>query len=137
MDLWVVNYDCTRAVGPGSGICRAIHRSEAPGFGLSPECRAKGQSAQGVERDGRGVRGRDQAIWSRSNDRAGDRGGARADKPRWARILAITGGSSMAAMIVKVPPLLADNCAMLISNTRLSNWAKLRRTGAEGWGASA
>jgi len=31
-------------------------------------------------------------------------GGARADKPRWVRILAITGGSSMAAMIFKVPP---------------------------------
>ena len=29
------------------------------------------------------------------------------------------------------------HCAMSISNTRLSNWAKLRRTGAEGWGASA
>ena len=31
--------------------------------------------------------------------RAGDRGGARADKPRWVRILAITGDASMAAMI--------------------------------------
>ena len=29
------------------------------------------------------------------------------------------------------------HCAMSISNIRLSNWAKLRRTGAEGWGASA
>jgi hypothetical protein len=29
------------------------------------------------------------------------------------------------------------HCAMSITNTRLSNWAKLRRTGAEGWGASA
>ena len=42
----------------------------------------------------------------------------------------------MAAMIFKVPPH-CGHCAMSISNTRLSNWAKLRRTGAEGWGASA
>jgi hypothetical protein len=32
------------------------------------------------------------------------RGGALMDKPRWVRILAITVGSSRAAMIFKVPP---------------------------------
>ena len=40
----------------------------------------------------------------RSDDRAGRRGGARADKPRWVRILAIAVGLRMAAMIFKVPP---------------------------------
>ena len=42
----------------------------------------------------------DQACWSRSNDRAEDPGGARVGKLRWERILAITGGCSMAAMIL-------------------------------------
>ena len=74
-----------RAVGPGSGICLAIHRSEAPGsgrFGFSGECRPEEAIGSG-SRTGR-ERGAswDQAIWDRSNDRAGDRGGARADKPR-------------------------------------------------------
>jgi hypothetical protein len=41
-----------------------------------------------------------------------------------------------AAMIVKVPPH-CGHCSKLISNTRLSNLAKLSRTGAEGGGASA
>src|SRR5215510_13185881 len=36
-------------------------------------------------------------------DDAGDRGGARVDKPRWVRILTITVGSSIAAMILKAP----------------------------------
>ena len=34
---------------------------------------------------------------------AGERGGARVGRPKWLRIL-ITGGSSMAAMIFKLPP---------------------------------
>ena len=38
-----------------------------------------------------------QIIWNRSTRRAGARGGARVDRPRWLRILTITGGSSMAA----------------------------------------
>ncbi|OOO01085.1 MAG: hypothetical protein USCGTAYLOR_02706 [Chromatiales bacterium USCg_Taylor] len=40
----------------------------------------------------------------RAKCRAGDRGGARACKPRGVRILAITLGSSIAVMIFKVPP---------------------------------
>ena len=40
----------------------------------------------------------------RLNGCAGARGGTRADKPKWVRILAITAGSSMAAMIFKEPP---------------------------------
>jgi len=36
-----------------------------------------------------------QIVWNRSNRRAGARGGARAGRPRWLRILMITGGSSM------------------------------------------
>src|SRR5215468_10977455 len=40
-----------------------------------------------------------QVVWNRSNRCAGARGGARVGRPRWVRILTITGGSSIAAMI--------------------------------------
>jgi hypothetical protein len=91
---------------------RALPRSERPGsagirgrFGFSGECRPKEAVGSGVGPGGRGARPWDQkAIWNRSNAGAGDRGGARAGKPRWARIFAMTGRGSMAAMIVKVPP---------------------------------
>ncbi len=36
-----------------------------------------------------------QIVWNRSNRCAGERGGARVGRPRWVRILTITGGSSM------------------------------------------
>src|SRR3989442_15816850 len=39
-----------------------------------------------------------QIIWNKSNRCAGERGGARGGRPRWARILTITGGFSMAAV---------------------------------------
>jgi hypothetical protein len=39
-----------------------------------------------------------QIVWNRSTRRAGVRGGARVGRPRWLRILTITGGSSMAAL---------------------------------------
>ena len=39
-----------------------------------------------------------QIVWNKSNRCAGERGGARVGRPRWARILTITGGSSMAAL---------------------------------------
>src|ERR687891_1959974 len=45
-----------------------------------------------------------QIVWNRSTRRAGARGGPRVGRPRWLRILTITGGSSMAAMIFKAPP---------------------------------
>jgi hypothetical protein len=91
-------------------------RRPDPGrFGLSRECRPKGAVGSGSGTGWEGVHGRDQAIWSWSNDRAGARGGARADKPRWVRILAITGGCSMAAMIVKVPPADTARCRYRIS----------------------
>ena len=48
--------------------------------------------------------GRDQASWNRSKALAAARGGARAGKPRWVSILTMTGGSTMAAMILKEPP---------------------------------
>lgn len=90
---------------------RALPRSEGPGsggirrrFGLSGECWPKEAVGSGSGTRWEGVASWDQAIGNRSNDRAGDRGGARAGKPRWVRILAITGGFSMAARIVKVPP---------------------------------
>ena len=41
------------------------------------------------------------------------RGGARMGKPRGARIVAITGGCLMAAMIVKESPLLKDTAPSL------------------------
>jgi hypothetical protein len=94
-----------------------------------------GLSAQGLNRMGSGSVG-DQGSWNRSKARAGARGGARADQPRCVRILAITGGSSMAAMIVKGPPHWGQ-CSRSISNTRLSSRAQLMRVGAEGGGASA
>ncbi|MGH9959393.1 MAG: hypothetical protein ACREBC_20090 [Pyrinomonadaceae bacterium] len=43
----------------------------------------------------------DQASSNRSKALAAARGGARAGKPRWVRILVVTGGCSMAAMIFK------------------------------------
>src|SRR5919106_4397952 len=39
-----------------------------------------------------------QVVWKRSNRCAGERGGARVGRPRWVRILIITGGSSIAAL---------------------------------------
>jgi hypothetical protein len=86
---------------------RALPRSEGPGsggirrrFGLSGECWPKEAVGSGSGTGWEGVAGWDQAIGNRSNDRAGDRGGARAGKLRWARIFAMTGGCSMAAMII-------------------------------------
>ena len=69
-----------------------------------------------------------QAAWNRSTRRAGERGGARVGKPKWARILTITGGSSIAAMIFKLPPH-SGQCSMSISKTRLSRRAQLMRAG--------
>ena len=78
-----------------------------------------------------------QIVWNRSTRRAGARGGARVGRPRWARILTITGGSSMAAlrrgsgqaMRFKLPPQFGQ-CSMSMSKTRLSSLAQLRRAGA-------
>ena len=55
--------------------------------------------------------------------------GARLGRPRWLRILTITGGSSTAAMIFKLPPQFGQ-CSMSMSKTRLSNLARLMRAGA-------
>jgi len=46
----------------------------------------------------------DQAAWKSAIGRAGERGGARAGKPRCVSILTITAGSSMAEMILSFPP---------------------------------
>src|SRR5215472_2392102 len=70
-----------------------------------------------------------QIVWNRSTRRAGARGGARVGSPKWLRILTITGGSSMAAMIFKAPPQLGQ-CSMSMSKTRLSSRAQLMRAGA-------
>ena len=68
-----------------------------------------------------------QIVWNRSNRCAGERGGARVGRPRWVRILTITGGSSMAAlrrgsgqaMIFKLPPQFGQ-CSMSMSKEHLS-----------------
>ena len=67
-----------------------------------------------------------QIVWNRSTRRAGARGGARVGRPRWLRILMITGGSSIAAMIFKAPPQLGQ-CSTSMSKTRLSSRAQLMR----------
>ena len=75
-----------------------------------------------------------QAAWkkwpevSHSTRRAGERGGARVGKPKWVRILTITGGASIAAMIFKLPPQFGQ-CSMSISKTRLSKRAQRIRAG--------
>jgi hypothetical protein len=61
-----------------------------------------------------------QIVWNRSTRRASARGGARDGRPRWLRILTITGGSSMAAMIFKAPPQFGQ-CSMSMSKTSLSS----------------
>ena len=61
--------------------------------------------------------------------RAGERGGARAGKPRCVRILTMTAGSSMAAMILNSPPH-CGQCSRSISNTRFSRRAQPMRAGA-------
>src|SRR5258708_38055980 len=44
-----------------------------------------------------------QIVWHKSNRCSGERGGARVGRPRWARVLTITGGSSIAGMIFNLP----------------------------------
>jgi hypothetical protein len=76
----------------------------------------------------------DQAAWNRwpeashSSRRAGARGGSRVGRTRWARMLTITGGASMAAMIFKLPPQFAQ-CSIAMSKTRLSKRAQRMRAG--------
>ena len=69
-------------------------------FAVSGEQGPGGSVGSVAERDGSEVQ------WgiNRSEALAAARGGARAGKPRWVRVLVITGGCSMAAMIIKVPP---------------------------------
>jgi hypothetical protein len=63
------------------------------------------------------------------------RGGARADKPRGVRVLAITVESTMAAMTLKVPPLLKGSvpCRYRTPGCRR---AQLMGASADGGGAS-
>src|SRR6188472_2331985 len=61
---------------------------------------------------GRCARG---TLWSRSLAHGG---GARVGRPRWLRILTITGGSSMAARIFNAPQL--GQCSISMSKIRLS-----------------
>src|SRR5262245_52985055 len=43
-----------------------------------------------------------QIVWNRSTRRAGERGGARVGRPRWLRVLTITGGSSMPVLTARI-----------------------------------
>ena len=88
-----------------------------------------GGSAQGLNRMASGIV-RDQASWNRSKARAAALGGARADEPGCVRILVMTGGSSMAAMIVKGPPHWG-HCSRSISNTR-ARWRLPHHRGRPG-----
>jgi hypothetical protein len=102
MDLWVINDTIRRSRMrdvPGPSAVRGVRIRGR--FGLSGECQPKEAVGSGRGTGWERVAGWDQAIGNRSNERAGDRGGARAGKPRWARIFAMTGGGLMAAMIVK------------------------------------
>jgi hypothetical protein len=64
---------------------------------------ARSNSERAAAKDCVGNRFGSQVVWNRSNRCAGARGGARVGRPRWLRILTITGGSSIAAMIFKLP----------------------------------
>jgi hypothetical protein len=67
-------------------------------FGVSIRQRPKGIVGSGTEPDCFGVLVWDQAVSKRSKKCAGARDGALVGKPRWARMLAIAAGSSIAAM---------------------------------------
>ncbi len=67
--------------------------------------------------------------------RAGVFGGARVGKPRCARILMITEGSSIAARMVK-GPLPCGQRVISMAKTRLSHCAQLMRARVEAAGAS-
>ena len=90
--------------------CTAVRSSAGGFFGLSVELRRPTSTPYGRSRERRPselvgsgseasrIGSGDQAAWNRASGRTGKRGGARVGKPRWVRILAITAGSSTAAM---------------------------------------
>jgi hypothetical protein len=73
-----------------AGIFRAVHElvaADAAWFlGVGPSAGRAGSSDRLQKRFWL----TDQADWNKSSRRAGERGGARVDRPRWARILTIT-----------------------------------------------
>ena len=77
-------------------MARAMQRSEARDWlavaALAQTQSERQRSASVSNRFG------SQAVWNKSNRCAGARGGARVGRPRWLRILTITGGSSIAAL---------------------------------------
>ncbi len=77
-----------------------------------------------------GFQGEDEAVCWNASRRAGVFGGARVGKPRCARILAITEGSSIAARMIKGPPH-CGQVVMSMAKTRLSNCAQLMRARVE------
>ena len=103
-----------------------LRRPSSTPYGRSCECRPSELVGPGSEasRIGSG----DQAAWNRASGRTGERGGARVGKPRWVKILAITAGSSMAAMSFKAPPQFGQRSRSM-SKTRLSRRAQFMRAG--------
>jgi hypothetical protein len=85
-----------------------------------------GLPARGVKPVESGIR----PLGTEPAARTGERGGARLGKPRWVRILAITAGSSMAAMIFKALPQFGQR-SISMSKTRLSRRAQLMRAGEQ------
>jgi hypothetical protein len=99
MDLWVVKYASRR---PGSGIFRAIHRSEAPGSASHASAGQRGCRLREWNRMGSGFGRGSGQLESIEQPRPCSGRARRAGKPRSVRIWS-TGGSSM-AMNFKVPP---------------------------------
>src|SRR5215469_833214 len=69
---------------------------------------ARSNSERAAAKDCVGNRFGSQVVWNRSNRCAGARGGARVGRPRWVRILTITGGSSL--QVPLFAPYFVKNC---------------------------
>src|SRR5499425_664571 len=72
-------------------------RERSGGARKVPYRAARSNSERAAAKDCVGNRFGSQVVWNRSNRCAGARGGPRVGRPRWVRILTITGGSSIAA----------------------------------------
>ena len=81
------------------------------------------------------VKGQD--ACNSGTERAGERGGARMGKPRRERILSITGGFSMAVVILEVPAK-TKIVVPVVSDTLCFRWRGIRvesgRLQSAGWG---
>ena len=127
---------CLLKTHPRAWLLQALRRPESPhAWALRPLGTSVGRagSSAPLQRSSAPLQNRscrkDQAAWKRASGRAGERGGARAGKPRCVRMLTITAGSSMAAMIF-MSPAHCGQCSRSRSKTRLSRRAQPMRAGA-------